>query len=507
MNYRALTLGALVGFVVAFTPSCTQKCGPQNCDGCCDSAKNTCVKKPNNNNNTTCGSAGNACIDCTTSAATCNMGQCSGTGAGGGGGGTTGGGGGTTGGGGGGCDGCRLPTGTCVPSQSTTTSNCGLGGVSCVACATGELCMQGTCMMPPPMARVGSTCTSDMECQAGLGAQGRCKQMTSSGNATYSQGYCTVGCGTTACPAGSTCVGAANYGEDDVICMDNCTPPSDPCRSGYTCYTVGSSRACWIAPLPMRDAGVPADKVGNACTSDSECQNPPADRGLCLTREGNFDWQSRGGYCSRIDCVNDSECSADGGALCLNITSSGGGACVDVCPAASADAGQSDCRNGFSCEPLVFPDGGWAMVNVCLPPQAPIPDSIGNACMTDMDCKTPAGAIADCLLPTLPDGGPNFPGGNCSRFDCEIDEECSTDGGAICINFTIPGGGSFTRCEKRCASSTAGQSDCRPLYACEGLGLADGGQTAFGICQPGCNAPGVTCPMGQTCQTATGYCQ
>lgn len=513
MNVRALALGAFIGFVVAFSPSCgPAKCGPQNCDGCCDS-KGLCVKKPSNNNNTTCGSAGNACADCAAAGSTCNTttSTCGTAGGVGGGGGTgMGGGGGTT------CDGCQLPmSGMCVPLSRTSVINCGKNNDRCVACATGELCTDGVCMMPPSMKKVGDSCTDDAECQgSGAGALGSlaiCKKMTTSGNGTYTGGYCTLRCGTAAnqCPTGSSCVGLLpQYGEADTICWDNCST-TDRCRTpGYACYGLSSGNACWINPIPPLDAGTPADKVGNSCSSTAECINPPETGGTCLTREFNFNWQAVGGYCSKEGCVSNAECSTDAGALCIGFTEDDPNLCVQKC-ADSTDGGQSTCRNGFTCEPYVtsLPDGGrqQSTDGFCVPPQAPIPTSVGAACNVDMDCSQPTGAIADCFPPTLPDGGPSgFTAGYCTRFDCADDTDCSPDGGAQCFGV----GGTSTACFATCAQSGAGQSTCRAGYVCEAYTLADGGNSMDGVCDRACNAPGApACATGRTCNMTTGYCQ
>ena len=353
MNVRALALGALVGFVVAFAPSCSPaKCGPQNCDGCCDT-KGTCVKKPNNNNNTTCGSAGNTCTDCSAASSTCNptTSQCGTAGGVGGGGGSTGGGD-----GGAGCDGCSLPSGTCVPLSRTTVVNCGKNAAACAACASGQLCTAGACETPISAKKVGDACSTDVECQGtgptALGSLAICKLMTTSGNGAYAGGYCTLRCGTAAnqCPSGSSCVGLLPaYGEADTICWDNCST-TDRCRTpGYGCYGLSSGNACWISPVPPLDAGTPADKVGNACTSTANCINPPETGGACLTREFNYNWA--GGYCTKESCISNAECSADGGAICLDITATDD-VCVQKC-ADSSDGGQSTCRNGYMCEQYV----------------------------------------------------------------------------------------------------------------------------------------------------------
>jgi hypothetical protein len=115
------------------------------------------------------------------------------------------------------------------------------------------------------------------------------------------------------------CVGLdPAYGEGDSLCWDNCSA-TDPCRSpGYSCYRLGSGSACWLNPLPPLDAGPPADKVGDACLTASDCINPPTTGGTCLTTEFGRTWS--GGYCSRSPCLTNQACSADGGALCLGFT-------------------------------------------------------------------------------------------------------------------------------------------------------------------------------------------
>ncbi len=323
-------------------------CSPANCDGCCDS-RGTCVRAPNNANNTTCGSAGNGCLDCAASAATCNPNtfSCSSTNTGGG----TGGGGGVV-----TCDGCVLPSGTCVPLSRTSVINCGALGDRCVACASGQLCTNGMCTTPAALKRVGSACANDGECIGGLGSSAICKLTTTSGNASYTGGYCTLRCPASACPTGSNCVAAQNpYGEGEALCWDSCGT-SDPCRSpGYACYSLGTGSACWLSPLPTVDAGVPADKVGNACTSTNDCINPPTSRGACLSSEFMMTWP--GGYCSRLDCLTNAECAVDGGAICIGFDANQT-ACVRKC--ADSSAGQSNCRSGYTCTPYItrLPDGG-----------------------------------------------------------------------------------------------------------------------------------------------------
>jgi len=375
----------------------------------------------------------------------------------------------------------------------------------CAACNIGELCTNGTCMMPPPMARVGSACATDAECQATLGASAICRTQTVTGSGTYPGGYCTLRCSGSACPSGSTCVRVPDQFGEEAVCWDNCGG-TDMCRSNYRCYPLnGGTSACWLSTLPTVDAGTPADKVGNTCTADSQCQNPPETGGACLTREFNYNWQ--GGYCTKLDCLQSSECTTDGGAICLTIDAQDNTACVQKC-GDSSDGGQSTCRNGYVCNPFFtgLADGGQqrSVDGYCSPPPAPTPSTIGAACAPDMDCQVPTGAIADCLPGTLPDGGPSgFTGGECTRFGCQSDNDCSLDGGAQCFGI----GNGNTACFKGCAVAGSGQSDCRTGFVCSSYGLADGGRSTDGVCDPSCAAAGApACAAGTTCN-GMGYCR
>lgn len=396
---------------------------------------------------------------------------------------------------------------TCSPRQVSATSvvNCGINGVACVACPPGNICTNGVCA-PPMMGakKVGDSCTADADCQRDLGASAICKLMTTSGNAPYTGGYCTVRCGTAPgqCPTGSSCVQLPpRYGEADTFCWDECSS-MDRCRSpGYACYQLSNGNACWINPLPPEDAGPPADKVGNVCTGDIDCK--PPDEGICLDRQFNMNWT--GGYCTKPGCQTNPECSADGGAICLSF-SDNETSCVQKCPDSSA--GQSTCRAGYLCNGYIsrLADGGQMMSvdGFCAPPEAPIPGRTGDTCANDGDCQVPDGSIADCIPPVLLDGGPSgWTGGYCSRFGCQVDGECSPDGGAGC--FQLSGGASA--CFQKCPMAGAGQSTCRAAYVCQGYRLGDGGPSVDGICQRACTAVGApACPMGLTCNMTTGNC-
>ncbi len=508
MNVRALVLGVAIGFLVAVAPSCGgNKCGPNNCGGCCD-ASGKCIAKPNNANDATCGSVGNACDDCSKKSLKCNANSfvCTVNGTGGG----------TGGGGGSGCAGCTLPNGVCAPGN--TINNCGANGATCAACPLGQLCTNNACSTPNLAKKVGDPCTAASECQMSLGATAICKTMTSSGNASYTGGYCTVPCvgANGACPTGSRCVGLdARYGEDDTFCWDLCGS-GDPCRQpGYQCTNFG----CWLNPLPTQDAGPPADKVGNACAADTACQNPPDRLGVCLTRDLNRTWPD--GYCSKSFCANNAECSADAGAVCITFGLAGGGRssrCIQRCGNSTPlDGGQADCRAGYTCQGFAtpLPDGGSlpAPGGICVPPPAPPPENTGAACTMPSDCQVPPTTISDCLTEMVQtDAGPQatgFAGGYCSRLQCGDDSECAPDAGGICL--AVDNTGQNTACFKLCPAGGGGQSNCRTGYVCTPYltNLADGGtQTSTdGYCSGSCTVPGNACGAGRTCNATTGYCQ
>jgi hypothetical protein len=101
---------------------------------------------------------------------------------------------------------------------------------------------------PPDMTqqRVGLACTSDAQCDPGL----ICAQSFNVGLSHISipDGYCTLECGSKACPPNSFCNSFA-FGK---YCLSACPP--DPCRTSYVCCDEGGdNKGC--APTSLCPGG------------------------------------------------------------------------------------------------------------------------------------------------------------------------------------------------------------------------------------------------------------
>jgi hypothetical protein len=366
MNFKALSLGALLGFAVAMSPSCgptAAVCDATTCAiGCCDATSGQCVVATTS---TQCGSGGNVCVSCP-AGSTCSAGTCTAipdagpvdAGA---------------------C-GPHNHTGCCTASDiklpGTVFTNCGSGGADCKPCAQGQACVDvdgnpntfgGACQQPDagPTVPYGIACASDGECvDAGI-ANGICKLQTNPGGAPYTGGYCTKLCpnGNSDCGNSGVCAAAPTGGEDDNICMDKCTSNAQ-CRSpGYACYT--SIGVCWISPFPAFDAGVAPDNlIGSACTAEGDCEdNGNFKPGLCQPETvdgGATGWN--GGYCL-ADCGGGAAVCGNT-AICIGVTQTQA-FCFDRCSAAGT--GQSDCRPDYVCDNYFFPDGGSPADGFCWP--------------------------------------------------------------------------------------------------------------------------------------------
>lgn len=241
-------------------------CSALNCNGCC--AGNICI--PNNfQTPTNCGFAGQACVACAPGNI-CQSGVCTTGGVGGG----AGGGGGTTC-GLGSCAGC-CTMGMCVGLQFQNVFTCGNGGAMCSACAIGANCINGTCFSPPDAGpppvdagvAVGSGCLFDGQCKPP--SNGLCIPETVFGAQTgWPGGYCSAACASTPCPAGNTCINAADaMGNPNWLCFKSCVGPrtgQSSCRSGYVCEFDPTNAAGNGFCMPR------CDSPGFSCWSGTTC--------------------------------------------------------------------------------------------------------------------------------------------------------------------------------------------------------------------------------------------
>ena len=371
-------------------------CGPSNCaDGCCVGAQ--CIRG-GAQSNAQCGQGGFACLMCV-SGNNCVGGQCTGSAA---------------------CSAANCAGGCCSGTACLTTAQqgngaCGNSGNACMQCGLNQTCTAGTCQQA---ATIGSACTMTSQC-ASLGTGAYCKQRTSTMNATYTNGYCTIPCTTAgAACAGTqgTCIGGSNtvlavYGEADLFCAAKCPTggTQSTCRNGYSCYGDMTGGFCWLSPVPAFDGGGIPDKLGNPCTLDSQCINPPsAEWGFCITQTLSNGQQGRftGGYCT-------AECTYDNtGAFCgpqgscrgfVNTLPDGGnsdvfGLCIRTCN--TPGQGRSALRPGgaYVCLTRAEPDGGSIGI---LWPACDQPSLTPSNCPANTFCNTTNGYCCD--------------GGNCIR--------------------------------------------------------------------------------------------
>jgi len=305
----------------------TQGCGPQTCMGCC--VGGTCTR---GFDNVACGTGGQQCVQCP-AGFNCVNGTCLPCGP-------------TT------CPSGCCQQGFCQPGN--LGGACGMGGSACLICPPGTMCQMQRCVPVAPPASVGSPCTVDPDC-AGLGMGAICKRFTSSFNATYQGGYCTLRCGTgVGCPTGSSCASAPAQGESDAICLKSCMTVNDCRTPGYNCYQFAANVAgCWIFPTPpLVDAGTPPGPdagrpVGAACTNDNQCQPPP--NAFCMPPTfAGLNTGYVGGYCSRT-CGATASCPA--GSVCITENFGPGGSftsCKTVC--STPGMGQGSCRPSYICQ-------------------------------------------------------------------------------------------------------------------------------------------------------------
>ena len=173
-----------------------------------------------------------------------------------------------------------------------------------------------------------STCASTSECDPG----NVCNGASCIDDSCYPPG---------SCPAGHFCP-APGGSASESDCVDNCTD-SSTCREGYSCKVFEDGQGC---------AQSGSGYTGDNCDSFRDCRQEMT----CLP---SSPWT--GGYCARIECVENADCPFD--SFCIEVTTHVLGVCVLDCDYFSDYCRLSD---GYTCS--CQEDAEGENQDVCLPP-------------------------------------------------------------------------------------------------------------------------------------------
>ena len=139
----------------------------------------------------------------------------------------------------------------CVPSEYSNGA-C-LPKCTASSCAAGTNCNEETGVCD---SAVGRPCNSVEPCPSGWTCL--------SDSAGWWGGYCTVGCNSSSCPAGSVC---ASIGVDEKACFDFCTSTNN-CRNDYYCQPDDTSNDAACLPLCRGDENC---QEGTYCNEHGQC--------------------------------------------------------------------------------------------------------------------------------------------------------------------------------------------------------------------------------------------
>jgi|APLak6261679142_1056127.scaffolds.fasta_scaffold00001_77 hypothetical protein len=421
-HFRFAFLGALMGLVVALTPGCQKKCGPDTCASGCCSDKNECITATSASQ---CGLLGASCSACATDQV-CTDGACAAA-----------------------VDPnadagmvdagpppcnddfdceagkiCNLVDGTCVMGQTCTADfNCQSLNSEDRCYRYGQQCTCDTSATGGGVCRLRKKsceeCTSDLECGSdgvifgppdGIGA-GRCKALAGDmsgkkyclyqrvgqcacGTIDDGTGFCKpqsnscdqVGCNVDKdCPSGAVC--SVNRPDAGVnACGGVCVPR---CRWDFINKTTTApgcppGQTCWVdsANLNPESLYYGAGRCKPACSDDSDCRlsagNPfGSDKLKCDSEELSDGTQSEKRCRANGECMDNAECpELDAGQPYNGYCDRG----VFVC--------KTDCRTGADpITQLPFKD--------CRPPYACAVDGGANVCRLET-CKEQGGAGIAC---------------------------------------------------------------------------------------------------------------
>lgn len=458
MNFRPLQMaliGAALGIVVAVTPGCTKKCGPDNCTGCCAS-ESECVTDITV---ARCGASGSACAACA-EGQLCEAGAC------------------VTPVMDGGVDAgpppcttdaecaqrepgtvCETATGQCIP-------RC-VSDFDCLPLQNGSICAgDGHCVK-------GQGCNFDSDCQS-LSPEDKCYKY------------------------GQQCI-CDTRDRPDTASQGTCRLRKGPCEECTIDRECGNDPIIFGPPEGI-GAGKCAQLMGDS-SGKKYCLYQRVGQCACGTiDDGTGYCKPQSNRCDQVGCNVDKECPS--GSVCsVNQPDAGAGACGGVCV--------PRCRWDFLSKSLVAP--GCPPGTTCWVDSANLdPSSIyyGSG-----RCRPPCQSDDDCKLgPGNPFGGDNLKcageqlaGGGLSEKRCRAKGECMDNVECPELPNDQPylgycDRGTFT-CKTDCRTGNDPVTglpfkDCRPPYAC----AADGGTNYCRLltCVEQGGA-GVACAQGEYC--------
>ncbi|MEW5739242.1 MAG: hypothetical protein AB1938_09975 [Myxococcota bacterium] len=456
MNSRHLQwalLGAAMGLLIAFTPGCTKKCGPDNCSGCCvsDSQCSESISV------TTCGANGGSCTACA-DGQLCEGGTCvtpvvdAGMDA-----------------GPGRCaeDGdcvtqpgtvCDVPTGVCVPRCDDD--------FDCLDKQNGSVCdlRDGHCIK-------GSGCNADFECQS-PNSEDKCYQY------------------------GQQCI-CDKRDKPDPQWEGTCRLRRAPCQECATNHECGDDMIIYGPP-----GGIGAGKcVALMGGTKTYCLYQRVGQCACGTiDDGTGYCKPQSNSCDQVGCNVDKDCPS--GSVCtVNQPDAGVAQCGGICV--------PRCRWDFLTKQLIAP--GCPPGNTCWVDSANLDPS--SVYYGSGRCKPPCQNDNDCKLSAAnPFGGDNLKcageqlnGGGTSDKRCRANGECMDNAECPELPNDQPYLGYCDRaaftCETDCRPGTDPVTglpyrDCREPHAC----AVDAG---VNICRlKSCveqGGAGIACAQGEYC--------
>ncbi len=208
------------------------------------------------------------------------------------------------------CLGCCSSSGACVSGGSAT--QCGAGGLACVACGTGRTCASGTCQSPASCASTCAGCCVNEVCMAGTAP-----------DACGKSGATCVAC--------SACTNQVCSGAGQGVSGDPCQTSAD-CAPGVD-VNLPLCNSEWLSD------GGPTGWTGGYCTSF--CFGSCPGNGLCASPVCS----------SRCSPANAGQGSCRAGYVCNGSLADGGGegSCQRNCNNAGAG-----CTSGRTCNSIGY---------------------------------------------------------------------------------------------------------------------------------------------------------